>query len=269
MAWIGTSACGSPEEAPEETPPAPTTDIDVGVQLFTVRSLMEDGFEETLQQVADIGYTETEFAGYYGRDAATVKALLDNLGLAAPAAHIRIEELRSNLDEVIAMTQGVGHRYVVCPWLAEDQRSIEHYREHARLFNEVGAACSEAGLEFAYHNHDFEFFETDGVLPYDLLLAETDPALVKMELDLYWIAKAGHSALDYFDRHPGRFPLWHIKDMAEDGNITVVGSGTINFASIFAARDTAGLVHYFVEHDNPEDPLDSITRGLAHVHTVV
>ncbi len=245
--------------------PAARSITTVGLQLFTLASLMEEDFEGTVRQVAAVGFKEVEFAGYFGRDPADVRNLLDELNLAAPAAHIAIEALQSDLEGVIAAAETVGHHYIVCPYLAEDQRSLEQYREHARFFNEVGTACKEAGMQFAYHNHDFEFFETDGIIPYDLLLADTDPELVQMELDLYWIKKGGHDALRYFAAHPGRFPLCHVKDMAEDGSITTVGAGTIDFVSVFARSEQAGLRHYFVEHDHPDDPLGTIIQGYAHV----
>ena len=256
----------------EAAQPEPVTDTapqrslsSIGLQLFTLANMMEEDFEGTLQKVAEVGYQEVEFAGYFERDPAQVRALVDALGLRAPSAHVPIEMLKADLPAVLAAAETLGHRYIVCPYLAEDQRSLAQYRDHARLFNEIGAACGEAGVRFGYHNHDFEFFDTDGVLPYDLLLAETDPNLVVMELDLYWIVKAGHDPLAYFAAHPGRFPLCHIKDMAADGSITTVGAGTIDFAPILAQTDQAGLKHYFVEHDWPEDPMGTITKGYAHV----
>jgi len=240
----------------------------IGLQLYTIRSLMGEDFEGTLERVAAIGYSEVEFAGYFGRPAADVRALLDKLDMKAPAVHVGIDMLRQDLTGVLDAAEIIGHQYVVCPWLAEDERSLDHYRQHAALFNEVGAACQEAGMQFAYHNHDFEFFAIEEQVPYDLLLAETDPNLVQMELDLYWIEKSGHSALTYFGEHPGRFPLCHVKDMAEDESITTVGNGVIDFGPMFAASEQAGLVHYFVEHDFPEDPMRTIVEGFEYLSTL-
>ena len=237
----------------------------IGLQLYTVRGHMENDFEGTIRRVASLGYTEVEFAGYFDRDPADIRALLNEVGLVAPAAHVPIEVLRDDLAGVLESASALGHGYIVCPWLAPEERSLEHYRQHAALFNEVGAAAREAGVQFAYHNHEFEFEDTDGVIPYDLLLAETDPDLVKMELDLYWIRVGGKDTLAYFALHPGRFPLCHVKDMAADGSITSVGAGEIEFGPIFAASEGAGLVHYFVEHDHPEDAFASVTSAMAHL----
>ena len=170
---------------------------------------------------------------------------------------------------VIDAAQRLGHSYIVCPWLAEDERTMAHYRDHVALFNEVGVACQEAGIQFAYHNHEFEFEPTeDGVVPYDFMLDETNPELVKMELDLYWIAYANRSVSEYFQRDPGRYPLCHIKDMGPDRGMTPVGDGQIDFAVILAESETAGLRHYFVEHDHPEDALASIRTSITHLRSL-
>ena len=258
-------ANGCSNEASQPEPMASRTIPAIGLQLFTLMKLMQEDAVGTLRQIAAIGYKEVEFAGYFDLDSAEIRALLESLGMTAPAAHVPIEALQNDLEQVLSAAQTIGHRYVVCPYLAEDQRSVAQYQAHARFFNEVGAACNVSGIQFAYHNHDFEFFETDGIIPYDLLLAETDPALVAMELDLYWIRKGGHDALTYFAAHPGRFPLCHVKDMAEDESITTVGTGTIDFGTIFAQGEAAGLKHYFIEHDHPADPVGTITQGYAHL----
>lgn len=238
----------------------------VGVQLYTVRSLMEDNFEGTLQSVADIGYDHVEFAGYYERSPEEVRGLLDELGLQAPSTHVPLNMLRDDLGGVIQMAQAAGHDYVICPWLSEEERgSIDGYRELAQFFNSVGGQMQDAGLQFGYHNHDFEFEPIDGTVPYDVLLDETDPERVTMELDLYWIVEAGYDPLTYFEEHPGRFPLAHVKDRTAEGDMVAVGAGTIDFASIFAQSDQAGLEHYVVEHDNPENPLQSIRTSYDYL----
>ncbi len=240
----------------------------IGVQLYTVRSLMENDFEGTIRQVAALGYKEVEFAGYYDRSPEDIHALLEESGLTAPATHILIEDMRADLAGIIEMAKAMGHTYVVCPYLSEEERTLEHYRQHAMFFNEAGAYCQENGLQFAYHNHDFEFFPTDGVIPYDILLADTDPDLVKLELDLYWTTKAGVSATDLFARQPGRFPCVHVKDMGPAEEMVQVGQGSIDFAELFSYSDQAGVQHYFVEHDHPEDPMQSVTGAIAHLRTL-
>ncbi len=267
------AGCADGEGETMDTPAETTTSApsegralaNIGVQLYTVRSLMEDDFAGVVEQVAAIGYDEVEFAGYYGHSPADVRALLDRVGMTAPSVHVGIDTLRQDLDTVLEAAATIGHQYIVCPYLDESERSIEDYKRHAALFNEVGEKCKAAGIQFAYHNHEFEFVETDGQIPFDLLLAETDAALVQIELDLYWIRVAGHDPVAYFGKAPGRFPLCHVKDMATDEGMAPVGEGTIDFGSIFAHTDHAGLKHYFVEHDHADDPMQSITTSYNHL----
>ena len=251
---------------------ARTTGQAIGVQLYTVRTLMERDVDATLASIAEVGYDEVEFAGYFGREPARLRETLDRLGLAAPSTHIPLEMLRENLDGVLDNSLALGHRWVVVPWLAEKDRTLAGYRQLVGEFNRWGAACSERGLRFAYHNHDFEFVPTDGVVPYDLLLAETDPSLVAMEMDIYWLIAGGQDPLAYFERHPGRFPLWHMKD-GSFGNggrtMTAVGEGSIDYAGIFERASQAGRQHMFVEHDEPEDPLASVRTSYENVRRLL
>jgi len=206
-----------------------------------------------------------EFAGYFDNKPEDVRKLLERLKLQAPSVHVGIDLLRDKLDTVIQTSKVVGHKYIVCPWLAPADRTLEKYKSHAALFNKVGEACQKAGIQFGYHNHDFEFEMTDGKIPYDMLLAETDSKLVKMELDLFWIKKGGQDPLAYFAKYPGRFALCHVKDMTADQKMVDVGQGKIDFAKIFAQAKQAGLKHYFVEHDQPENPLQSITVSCQYL----
>ena len=228
----------------------------VGLQLYTIRSVMGDDFRGAMKEVAKIGYDEVEFAGYYDRTPGEITALLKELDLTAPATHIPLQRIREAPTEVIETANTIGHRYVVCPYLAESERSsLDDYRQLAEEFSAFGKRCSEAGLQFAYHNHDFEFVEMNGTRPFDLLLAETNPEHVKMELDLYWIVEAGFDPLTYIEKNPARYPLCHVKDRGPDGSMTPVGEGTLDFAALFRAAD---FQHYFVEHDNPKTPMQSI-----------
>lgn len=238
----------------------------IGVQLYTVRSLMEKDFAGTLEKVAQAGYKEVEFAGYYDRKPQDIKKLLHRLGLQAPSTHQGLAVFEQKMDWLIETAKIIGHHYVVCPWLLPEQRnSIDNYKKLAASFNKFGEACQKAGLQFAYHNHDFEFVTTAGQIPFDVLLAETDPQLVQIEIDLYWIIKAGADPLAYFAKHPGRFALCHVKDMAAEQKMVEVGKGNIDFGKIFAQSQQAGLKHYFVEHDQPENPLESITISCQYL----
>ena len=228
----------------------------IGLQLYTIRSVMDEDFRGALEQVAAIGYDEVEFAGYYDRTPEEIGALLTDLGLASPATHIPLNRIREAPDEVLQTATTIGHEYVVCPYLSEEERSsIDNYRTLAETFSSFGKRCTDAGLQFAYHNHDFEFVKMGGTRPYDVLLEETDPEHVKMELDLYWVIEAGHDPLTYIRKNPARYPLCHVKDRGPDGKMMPVGTGTVDFAALFRE---AQFEHYFVEHDNPENPMESI-----------
>jgi sugar phosphate isomerase/epimerase len=241
----------------------------VGLQLYTLRDSMQEDVSRTLAMVAEIGYQEVEFAGYFGLSPTQIRTLLDDNGLTAPSAHVPLEALRGGIDPILENADTMGHRYLVLPYLVESDRStLDAYRALADDMNTWGEACRAAGVQFAYHNHDFEFETLDGGVPYDVLLERCDADLVKMELDLFWIRAGGYDALDYFERHPDRFHLCHVKDMTASGEMTSVGRGVIDFATIFARAEQAGLRHYFVEHDNPPDPSRSVEASYGYLDTL-
>jgi sugar phosphate isomerase/epimerase len=241
---------------------AATTLSKIGVQLYTLRREMDKDFEGSLQKVAAIGYNEVEFAGYYNRTPQQVKEILVRYGLEAPSAHVSLADLRMKLDASIDAAKVIGHKLLVCPYLdQQDRKTIDDYKRHAETFNKAAAACQKAGIEFGYHNHDFEFIPIDGKVPLDVLLAETDKDLVKIELDLYWIKKGNQDALDYMKKYPGRFIAFHVKDMdnTPKKSFTEVGRGIINFKDIFAHGKSAGVKYFIVEQDQcPGSPFDSI-----------
>ena len=243
---------------------ASAADVAVGVQLYTVRDLMAESVESTLKLVAEIGYPNVEFAGYFDHSPADIRRMLDDVGLAAPAAHVGQEYFEDDAAAVIDAAATIGHEYVVIPSLPGHLRnSLDYFYHTAERFNAWGEACRAAGIRFAYHNHDWEFHSEDGKLYYDVLLDETDPELVEFELDLAWIHIAGHSAVEYFKRYPGRFPLWHIKDMTAAGEMVDVGDGDMDFAPIIENASVGGTRYGFVEHDEPADSAESIRRSLA------
>lgn len=241
------------------------------LQLYTLRDWMAVSVPGTLQLVAGVGYKELEFAGYYDHSPKEIKRLLDGEGLSAPSSHVPLDMFKAGVNKVIDTALEIGHRYVVVPYLTEEQRgnSIDVYKQLAADLNTWGEACAKAGLKLAYHNHDFEFFNTDGQIPYDVLLAETDADKVAMEMDLYWMFKAKQDPLAYFNQHAGRFKLWHVKDMDKSGAFADVGTGTIDFAPIFAASDKAGVEHYVVERDQTQDKLATIKQGYKAVNKLL
>ena len=233
----------------------------LGIQLYTVRDLMAEDVGATLDLVASIGYGEVELAGLFDHTPAEFRRLLDAAGLTAPSSHVQYAALAAHTESIISAAAELGHRYVTVPFLAEDQRSLDDYRRHAENFNRWGEACRVAGLRFAYHNHMFEFEETDGVIPYDLLLSETDAGLVAMQLDLAWAHGGGADAVSYFESWPGRFPMVHIKDLNDANEEVDIGDGGVHFAEIFRHVAAAGLEHGFIERDHAADVRASIRNN--------
>ena len=225
----------------------------IGVQLYSVRGDMEKDFEGTLKNVADIGYKQVEFAGYFGRSPADVRAILKRLELDAPAAHIGTPaSLTNDWQKTIDNAKVMGHKYLIVAYIEDKDRTLDNYKKYADLFNSAGETARKSGVRLAYHNHDFEFKPLDGTVPYNLLLERTDPKLVAMELDLFWVTKGGRTPAEYFNRFPGRFEAVHVKDMDAEGRMVDVGHGKIDFAKIFAQHKKAGIKYYFVEHDDPK-----------------
>ena len=242
----------------------------VGLQLYTVRDRMVVDVGATLARVAEIGYREVEFAGYFDRSAEELRDLLDDLGLTAVAAHVSLEEMRDDAAGQIAAARTLGMRYVIVPWIEEaDRQTLADYEAIADELNQLGERCREASLRFGYHNHAFEFEVPPGQaterVPYEVLLERTDPELVTMELDLFWVVKGDREPLDLLARHPGRFSLCHVKDMDAAGAMVDVGAGQIDFAEIFRAAEQGGLEHYFVEHDEPDDSFASVAASYAYL----
>lgn len=243
----------------------------IGVQLYTVRDQLQSDFAGTLEKVAEIGYREFEFAGYYDHSPAQVRAILDRLDVTAPSTHVGLNLFRGDIDRLIGEAEVIGHHFLVVP--SANGRTAEGWRELAAEFNRYGERVRRAGMRFGYHNHAAEFQDLGGgTTAYDILLAETDPALVSLELDLYWAVRGGQDPVAMFARNPGRFQLFHVKDMTDRAGeqaMAPVGEGELDFAAIFASVPQAGTEHYFVEHDNagqhPGGSLASITTSYRNL----
>ena len=248
---------------------ARTADIpaEIGIQLYTLRDVLPGDVNGVLEMLARDGYRQVETAGYADRDPMDFRAAVRAHGLSAPSAHQLVAEVVASsasmadaglpdFETALETIQAFGHDYFVIPWLPPDARpDRDGYLALADLLNGFGEQAAAAGVQLAYHNHDFEFetFGTDRPAYFDFV-ERLDPALVQLELDIYWSTVAGYDAVEIFEQYPGRFPLWHVKDgTGPDMTQSDVGAGTIDWPRIFAASETAGLQHAFIEADFPPD----------------
>lgn len=272
--------------------------ITAGIQLFTFFGVIDKDVPGTLKTIAGIGYKEIESAyglkgGYYGMKPKEFAALVSSFGMSWQSQHVigaplklpagtkmpvgadgkplalpKLKNLRDNMQELVDELAEGGVPYMGCATIPHT--TLDEVKESIITLNKTGEACKKAGITFCYHNHDGEFKNVEGKVPYDLFLSETDPANVKMELDLCWATKAGVDVPALFKKHPGRFPLWHTKDLSADKTKPVpVGEGIVPFREIFAAKDIAGMKHYFVEHDQPADPVASATTSFKNLKKIV
>jgi sugar phosphate isomerase/epimerase len=259
----------------------------VGVQLYSVRDLMKADVAATLAKIAAIGFKEVEFAGLFGKTPKEVRAMLDANGLSAPATHVDWATVDTKLPETLDAATVLGHKFLIVPYVGEAERKQpDIWKKAADLFNRAGAISQKAGIQFAYHQHGFEFVPSQslgGKLPYDYLLEQCDAALVKMELDICWTVAAEQDPVAYFKKYPGRFPLVHVKDWLKDGvnakayagalgadtkftgQMANVGQGSIDWKRIFASSDVGGIKHYIVEHDNPKSPIEDLTGSYQYL----
>lgn len=281
-AFAGVSCTTSPEPAPPQPaqPAGPPLGLPVGLQLYTVRDQCKADFEGTIKQIAAIGYKEVEVYDFYGKTAVEARKLLDDNGLKAPSGHWLLPALQKKLGKSIEDAKTIGCEYMVMPIVEDpaDRKTLDQYKKLIASYNKIGEEGKKAGLQFGYHNHNYEFQTIDEKLIFDLLLAELDPELVKFELDCFWVTHAGHDPVALIEKHPGRFPLLHIKDLKAGnpdsteldprvGLFAEVGSGTINWKRIFAAASKSGLKHYFVEQDECErPPLESVKMSFDYLN---
>ena len=253
---------------------------EIGLQIYSVRNQLKEDLNGTLKQIAKIGYKWIELADYnngkfYDKSPAEFKKMVNDLGMEIISSHTGVEIKgvdMSNAEKLADAHAELGLPYVIKPWLIEERRvSADSYKKVAEELNKIGEVMKSRGMKFGYHNHDFEFESVEGNIPYDILLSETDRELVTFEIDLYWIKKGGKNAIDYFNKYPGRFEIYHIKDMdnTEDSYFTEVGTGIINFKELFAYKDVAGMKYFFVEQDNYRNytPLESVKISFDYLNS--
>lgn len=238
----------------------------VGIQLYTVRTKMPSNMPGTLEQLAKIGYKEVEFAGYFKHPAAEVREMLRTNGLTAPSVHVGIEAIETDSAKTFADAKTIGHEFITVASPPRGPKvTADDWKQIAARFNAAGKGCKSAGFRFAFHNHDDIVRKTGDVLPIDVLMRETDPALVSYEMDIYWAVNGGADPLQLLAAYPGRFSMFHAKDSMgpPDHKMADVGAGVIDFKTIFAHGK--GIEHYFVEHDSPPDPLASSAASYKYL----
>lgn len=282
----------------------------IGLGLFTIPKLLDADFSGTMKLLAEIGYSEVEFfgpydfsapeaqtrwapiaeylgmqgSGFYGLSAEQVRAILDQNGLTAPSMHTDLLTLRQYMPRLAAAAHVVGATYVVLPSIPEElRRTIDDYKRIIDDFNEIGASAAAEGVRFAYHNHGYGLCEMDGVIPFNMILEQTDPALVDMQLDIYWNTAGGGDPIAYLRDYPGRFRLLHIKDMTQrfpvpdDMNnpsawislfpyVSDAGDGVLDLAGIVSEGLKSGVQHFLVERDlapNAQETLRKSYQCLA------
>lgn len=281
---LGFTACGPKTETEENTEVTETPEERIGgLALYTLRDSMTINPKATLQTVANAGYAYVETANYengmfYGMTPADFKAYLESIGLTAKSAHMGMVTLE-NADQLIADAKAAGIGYFVIPVPPMGMFTVENgvlgmkgtKEDLLNVLKTLGEKCTDAGLQLLYHNHDFEFKPmADGTILTDYILENTDPAHVNFQMDLFWVTKAGADPLAYFEKYPGRFKAWHVKDMNAEGNFAPVGTGSIDFAKILAEKDKSGMEYYLVEQDQTFglDPMEAIKishNGLVEI----
>jgi sugar phosphate isomerase/epimerase len=253
--------------------------LPVGLQLYTVREQLPKDVPGTLKKVAEIGYKEVEVYDLYGRTAKQFSQLLKDNGLTAPSGHYETKHIKENWQKHIDDAKELGMKYMVNAILDRRERTtFDEYKQLVGLFSKAAEETRKAGIQFCYHNHNFEFAKFAGTTAYDFLLQELDPKLVQFEMDCFWVTHAGQDPVAYFQKYAGRFELLHIKDLKDKpapthkmddrmGLFAEVGRGTIDYQRIFKAAPQGGMKHFYVEQDFCErSPLESIKMSYDYLH---
>lgn len=260
----------------------------IGLQLYTIREAMAKDIPGSLKKVSDLGFKYLELASYangkfYGYEPAEFQKLVNGLGMEIISSHTQVEALGITLDNAKKMAEDhakIGVKYCIQPWVVEEARTtLDSYKKMAAEWNKVGGIMKEHKIQFGYHNHNFEFDTVEGKIPYyDVFMVELDKDLVTMELDLFWATKAGQNPVEMFKKYPGRFQLFHMKDMftkeapfykPSTDDFAPVGAGLINFKEILAAKKIAGLKYMLVEQDSTKDgkPFEALQTSITNLTT--
>lgn len=255
----------------------------LGYQLFSVNKDMNKDPLATLKALKVMGYEDFEVYGFddknitfYGLPAQEFKQMLDDLGLTASSGHFLFhtlfdksdEDMRRFVDQCIKGAKALNLSYITWPWLAPEQRTLENFKILAGKLNMIGEQINAAGLGFAYHNHGFEFEDHDGQMGYDIIIKETDPELVKLQIDMYWVMHGAKTTpKKLIAQHPGRFVMWHIKDMDKvSRDYSELGNGSIDYHEVLPSPKTSGLEYFYIEQGGnfAKSPLDSAASSAAY-----
>ena len=241
-----------------------------GIQLYTLRDVINTDLKGTLTSLSKIGYNSVEPYGFdgsfYKTPAKEFRKMCNDLGMDIPSTHTGITA--ANAAEYTDKAAEAGLEYLILPsFSGRPEKTLDDYKKVAHEMNQIGEITKKAGINFGYHNHNVEFHLIDGKLPYDTLLAETDPKLVTFEMDIFWVVKGGQDPLHYFEKYPGRFQLWHIKDMGNDGETCIVGNGHIKFKDLLKHSKKSGLkrIVYEQEHYSEGTPLFCAEQSYKYI----
>lgn len=253
----------------------------LGLQLYSLRETIEADVKGTLEKIAAIGYKEVETYGYstkdqfWGLSVKEFKNIITSNGLNTPSGHYGLDDYlkegggKSNFAYLVEVAQTLDQKYITVPYISEPLRtSLDDYKRIAEKLNKAGEICKDAGLKLAYHNHNFEFEEYEAQNGYEIFLNNTEKDLVAFEMDIYWVVRSGNDPIALFEQYPGRFPLWHVKDMSKLNHElnTEIGNGTINFKNIFNKVKQAGGKHFIVEQENFEiEPYKSLSQSYQFI----
>jgi sugar phosphate isomerase/epimerase len=251
----------------------------VGLQLYSLRDSIFKDPKGVLQKVASFGYKELETFAYgdgkiYGMPFNEFAKFCKGLGMKVCSGHYGLDLVKSDKwEQAVTDAKAIGQDYMIMPYIQEpDRKSIDNYKSICEALNKAGEVCNKNGVRFGYHNHAFEFDTVDGQIPYDVMLKELDPKLVGMELDIYWVYRAGKDPLQMFQQNPGRFEQWHVKDMDKnnkDRNADV-GTGSIDWKPIFAKAKQSGMKHFYIEQETyPGEPIDSVAACIKNLQTIL
>jgi len=288
---LAAAATVLPLSCAETAKPMSSPKYKLGYQLYSIRDEMAKDPIATLKALKEMGYEDFEIYGYdptadkiYGYQPTAFKAILDDLGVTVTSGHYGFtdylnksdEDMAAFVDKCITCAKALGSPYITWPWLSPDQRNLETYKSLPSILNKIGAQVNAAGLEFAYHNHGYEFDDYDGENGYDIILNQTDPDLVKIQIDMYWVMHAATTTpKELVKKHPGRFVMWHIKDLdALTRDYTELGNGAINYLNVLPDPVESGLVYYYIEQggnfavnstQSAKDSATSLKDNLMHL----